>query len=119
MQETCQDYTKVAQTATSANNTLWGGNTGGWVGQPDIAPHICPGCGRCRDCGRPYETQPYNVPWPGYPQPYIGDMPGWMQWGPTCGGLSGGNTFTVTSATAPYTIAGGIGAASAQLGYWN
>lgn len=69
---------------------------------------VCPGCGRCRDCGRPYETQPYS-PWPGYPNPYIGDVPGWMQWGPTCG--------TLTSVNSPCTMAGGIGADSAQPQY--
>lgn len=27
-------------------------------------PNVCPGCGRCRDCGRPYEAQPYPyTPW--------------------------------------------------------
>ena len=58
------------------------------------APHICPGCGRCRDCGRPYETQPinpYNPPWPTLP--YVGDVPGWMQWGPTCGTAVGVSTI--------------------------
>ena len=49
---------------------------------------VCPGCGRCRECGRrstPYQTYPYVYPygypyvspWPNYPQPYVGDpMPG-------------------------------------------
>jgi hypothetical protein len=86
MQETCQDYTKLAQTATTANN-MYGGSL-----QPYVAPHICPGCGRCKDCGRPYETTPYN-PWPGYPQPYVGDIPGWMQYGPTCGTPVGTGTL--------------------------
>ncbi len=47
-------------------------------GQP--RPNTCPGCGRCKDCGRPYEATPYN-PWPGYPSPYIGD-PIWPYGGP-------------------------------------
>jgi hypothetical protein len=56
-------------------------NTGqppeGWT---PVNPHVCPGCGRCKDCGRPYETQPFT-PWPGYPNPYIGD-PVWPYGGP-------------------------------------
>ena len=68
--------------------------------------HVCPNCGRCPCCGRGgYQFQP----WPRYPAPYIGDVPGWMQWGPTCG--------TATSTPSPYTMAGGIGAASAQPNY--
>jgi len=81
MMENCQDQNNTAQTVTS---------TGNYHGQYP-APYICPGCGRCKDCGRPYETQPYN-PWPGYPNPHVGDTPGWMQWGPTCGGGSGVTT---------------------------
>lgn len=71
-----------------SDNVNYSGQTttvpNGWSGQPYNAPHICPGCGRCRDCGRPYETQPFT-PWPGYPNPYVGDVPGWTEWGPTCG----------------------------------
>jgi hypothetical protein len=59
-----------AQTENYSGQTT----TGAYWGQPQ--PNTCPGCGRCRDCGRPYETQPY-FPWPGYPNPYIGDAPYW------------------------------------------
>lgn len=42
------------QTTTVPQSGYWGGQ----------APNTCPGCGRCRDCGRPYETQPA---WPAKP----------------------------------------------------
>lgn len=32
-------------------------------------PNVCPGCGRCKDCGRQIETQPFR-PWL-----YISDRP--------------------------------------------
>jgi hypothetical protein len=42
------------------------------------SPGVCPGCGRCQYCGRPYPTV--------IPQPYIGDWPigvGGATWGGT------------------------------------
>ena len=95
---------------TSDNTGYYQGTTtvpNGWSAQPYNAPHICPGCGRCKDCGRPYETQPYN-PWPGYPNPYIGDpLPnpwGGTYWGPnTIGGISGtDNIGGLTSSAGPH-----------------
>ena len=44
----------------------------------------CPRCGQtlpnCPDCGQPIPAPSapwYPAPWPGYPQPYIGDPPYW------------------------------------------
>lgn len=35
----------------------------------------CPNCGRCPHCGHtPTPSLPFH-PWPGYPQPYVGDWP--------------------------------------------
>jgi hypothetical protein len=35
------------------------GISGAWGGlYPSPSPNVCPGCGRCRDCGRPAEVQP-------------------------------------------------------------
>lgn len=34
----------------------------GYWGQPQ--PNVCPGCGRCKDCGRPYEAAPVQPSWP-------------------------------------------------------
>lgn len=85
---------------TAQEQNLVGGTTtvpNGWSSQPYNAPHVCPGCGRCKDCGRPYETQPFT-PWPGYPRPYIGD-PVYPWLGPNWNEISGGmnvNTPTVT-----------------------
>jgi len=45
-------------------------------------PHRCPNCGACPNCGKYLSPQvvPWVQPWPGYPSPYIGDLPGWG-WG--------------------------------------
>lgn len=72
----------------------------GWAGQPYNVPNTCPGCGRCKDCGRPYETQPYNLyglplPWRGYPNPYIGD-PVYPFGGPTWSGTLVAGTMNQT-----------------------
>ena len=44
---------------------------------PQPAPHRCPNCGACPLCGHPmpHIAQPWVNPWPGYPNPYIGDIP--------------------------------------------
>ena len=67
--------------------------------------HVCPNCGRCPCCGRGgYQFQP----WPGYPNPYIGDpLPnpwGGTYWGPnTIGGISGtDNIGGLTSSAGPH-----------------
>lgn len=45
-------------------------------GFPQAAPSVCPGCGRCKDCGQPYAAPPAPLPsypvypgWPGYVGP--------------------------------------------------
>lgn len=56
------------------DNTYQGTTTGGNITSgiyPSPQKGICPGCGRCKECGRPQDHQ--FQPWPGYPQPYIGD----------------------------------------------
>ena len=70
----------------TVNLTGYYGTTTAPIGGQYVAPNTCPGYGRCRDCGRPYEAAPYNPytpPWP--TMPYIGDVPGWMERGPICG----------------------------------
>jgi hypothetical protein len=74
--------------ATLANNLyippqggLTGGNiTGGLVPQP--YPNVCPGCGRCKDCGHPYQ-QPYQIPYQ-QPTPYWGGGTGLPNMGTIC-----------------------------------
>jgi hypothetical protein len=62
--------------AIANGSGLNGTITGGLVA-PVPYPNVCPGCGRCRDCGHPY-TAPYVPPyqpaspfWPPYSQPVI------------------------------------------------
>jgi hypothetical protein len=55
-----------------------------------IPTNTCPNCGYCPHCGRGgHQFQPYQQPWQGYPQPYLGDLPGWMGNGQITGGLIG------------------------------
>lgn len=62
------------QTGGMVGGTTTGPAIGGYVVPK---PHICPNCGACPCCGRrPYGYQPPPfAPWPGYPQPYYGDVP--------------------------------------------
>ena len=65
--------------------------------------HRCPNCGACPDCGKqlsPYVPYvPWVQPWPGYPNPYVGD---WPQggWGGTYVGTGTISTITHTSDSA-------------------
>lgn len=48
--------------------------TGGTVA-PKPYPNVCPGCGRCRECGHPPPyTYPYAVP---YQVPFMPSYPNW------------------------------------------
>jgi hypothetical protein len=53
---------------------------------------VCPGCGRCKECGRPYQVQPSPQipspwgPWSNYPTPWAS--------GTTWGGLPPTITYT-------------------------
>lgn len=62
------------------NGGTTGGMIGGWAGTyRTYYPNVCPGCGRCRDCGQvqPYQpvnplTQPVTIPPPNpWGQPYV------------------------------------------------
>jgi hypothetical protein len=74
---TTQDTTGYYQGTTTVPNIGWGGI------QPQY-PNTCPGCGRCKDCGRPWETQPYN-PYPYQPLPYPYQPWDKYPWTITCG----------------------------------
>lgn len=80
---------------TVGGGTTWGGlgdNQAGtsnelgqaWGGDPNQqTQHVCPACGYCPCCGRSRYYPPLNPPWPGYPHPYIGDIPSWYTPMPT------------------------------------
>ena len=53
--------------------SITGGNLGINPVYPQPAPHRCPNCGACPNCGRYLAPPRPFVPWPNYPQPYIGD----------------------------------------------
>lgn len=58
--------------------------TNGTINVPNIVPatfpNVCPGCGRCRDCGHPYPA-PQPQPYSPY-TPFTPPGPGvWMQGG--------------------------------------
>lgn len=58
---------------------------------------ICPNCGFCPACGRADKPNdgPGPKPWPGYPQPYIGDPLPWQQ--PYVGDPIGGGWYPTTT----------------------
>jgi hypothetical protein len=67
-------------------NQATGGDLTGYGNIPAPTEHVCPCCGCCPCCGRggygrvPNYPTPYWPYWPNYPSPYIGDVPGWMDW---------------------------------------
>jgi hypothetical protein len=47
------------------------GITGGYYYYPQpYVPNVCPGCGRCKDCGQPNIPQPTVGPYWGWNQPF-------------------------------------------------
>ena len=59
------------------NNTLTNGHmtsSGFMQIIPNPQPNVCPGCGKCRECGRPFHTAPSYPSYPYYP----GWPPGWI-----------------------------------------
>jgi hypothetical protein len=74
----------VAVSKANLANNLYIPNgviTGGLV-PPNPYPNVCPGCGRCKDCGHPYQ-QPYQIPYQ-QPIPYWGGGTGLPNTGTIC-----------------------------------
>jgi hypothetical protein len=65
-------------------------------------PNVCPGCGRCKECGQPVPALAPVYPWPVYPWPYTLTPygPVWIS-PPTCAGTTGPITGTFTTGPAP------------------
>ena len=61
---------------------LSGGNATGGLLPSNPYPNVCPGCGRCKECGHPY-PQPSVPFWP-QPQPYWGGGTGLPSTGTIC-----------------------------------
>jgi len=71
-------FDPLGQTPTAATKGNFGAATTNTVQTSGVCPH----CWHCPHCGSTEHPQ-YARPWPNYPQPYVGDMPGWF------GGSSG------------------------------
>jgi len=85
------EATNCVTFTTEQTGQAWGGI------QPPQPQHVCPACGHCPCCGRGgYQFQP----WPGYPNPYIGD-PIPYPWG---GPWYGTNTTTAPNTNMLYTV---------------
>jgi hypothetical protein len=65
-----------------------------YITLPTPTPKRCPNCGACPNCGhKDAAPSPWVQPWPGYPNPYIGDPPGWLTGGTTGGFPTGGSAI--------------------------